>query len=238
MRIISFDEFIDLPRPNIDWVVDGLIPRPGIVELMGPPKTGKSFLALDLALRVARGEPFLGRESRPQKVLYFQLDTSERVMKDRGLTLRASGYNTKADLFGMVHPEDSERPVDITMAAGKEYFRRAVAKHDPGLIIVDTLRECHQEDENESAAMKHVMDVFEDVFVNRAVFMVHHTNKLSPEISVPNPILASRGSTYITGKVDAFWLLYNGKLFITSRWDEPVIYNATQTENGMFMFKK
>ena len=211
-----------------------LIPRPGLIELMGPPKTGKSFLALDLAIKVARGEPFLGRMSRPAKVLYFQLDTSEKVMRDRGVKLRLSGYDTKAPLLGMVHPEDAIRPVNVMFQQGKEYFRKAVTTHDPELVVIDTLRECHQEDENDSTAMKTVMDELERLFTGRTLFLVHHTSKMPADVDKPDPINASRGSSYITGKVDAFWLLYKQCLTIRSRWDDPLEYKALQKRNGMF----
>src|SRR5437867_3183877 len=112
MRIVSFDTFIDLPRTNIDWIVEGLIPRPGMVELMGPPKTGKSFLAMDLAFRVARGEHFMSRPTKQSKVLYLQLDTSERVMRDRGVALRQAGYDTKAPAMCVVHPADVLKPLN------------------------------------------------------------------------------------------------------------------------------
>ncbi len=236
MRIVSFDEFIDLPRPNIDWIIENLIPRPGIIMLVGPPKVGKSFLALDIAIKIARGEDFLGNRTHPNKVLYFQLDTSEMVMRDRGLALRQSGYDTNAPLLGMIHPADAIRPVNATMALGQDYFRKAIKLHDPALVVLDTLRECHQEDENDSTGMKRAMDDLEDLFIGRTLALVHHTSKLPPEITQPNPILASRGSSYITGKVDAYWLLYNNKLTITSRWDEPFTLTATQGINGMFNF--
>jgi RecA-family ATPase len=234
LRIIDYDQFIDLPRPNVDWIVEDLIPRPGLIELMGPPKAGKSFLALDLAIKVARGEDFMGHKSRKSRVLYFQLDTSEKIMRDRGIKLRAAGYDTTAALLGMVHPADAVRPVNIMMAQGQQYFRQAVSMFRPELVIMDTLRECHQEDENESTAMKSVMDMIESIFVGLSLLLVHHTHKLPPEIDKPDPINASRGSSYITGKVDAFWLLYHQRLSVWSRWGDPSEYKALQKASGMF----
>ncbi len=236
MRIVSFGEFVKMPRPNTNWIVDELVPRPGMVQLIGPPKVGKSFLALDLAFKVSRGEPFMGRATKASKVLYLQLDTSEKIMRDRGLALRNSGYDIVAPNLCMVHPDDTMRPVNIMFAGGHAYLHKAISTIDPALVVVDTLREIHQEDENDSTAMKIVLDALETLCIGRSVLLVHHTRKISPDEPNPTAVGASRGSNYITGKVDSFWLLYNGRLEITSRWGEPMIQTAKQGANGMFSF--
>ena len=225
-----------MSRPNTNWIVDELIPRPGMVQLIGPPKVGKSFLALDLAFKVSRGEPFMGRATKASKVLYLQLDTSEKIMRDRGIALRNSGYDIVAPNLCMVHPDDTMRPVNIMFAGGHNYLHKAISTIDPALVVVDTLREIHQEDENDSTAMKIVLDALESLCQGRSLLLVHHTRKISPDEPNPTAVAASRGSNYITGKVDAFWLLYNGRLEITSRWGESMTYTAKQSANGMFSF--
>jgi hypothetical protein len=207
-----------------------------MIELLGPPKAGKSFLALDVAFKVARGEQFLGRPCKASKVLYLQLDNSEKVTRDRGVQLRLAGYDTKAPNLVMVHPDDTVRPLNIMMAHGKNYLRNCVLASNPSLIVIDTLRELHSDDENDSTAMKQVMDSIEEVSTNRSLLLVHHTNKIAPEVTHPDPIQSSRGSSYITGKVDAYWLLYHNTLSLTSRWDEPLEYPCKQNASGMFDF--
>lgn len=234
MRIVNYSEFIDTPRSNVEWIVDQLIPRPGMVELMGPPKAGKTFITTDLALAVAQGKPFFGRQTKQSRVLYLQLDTSEHIMRDRGQRLRRAGYDITAPLLGMIHPEDAMRPVNIMLQAGADYVKQALAIQNPALCIIDTLRECHQEDENESTAMKLVMDRLEQLFIGRSLFLVHHINKIPEEVERPDPVRSSRGSSYITGKVDAFWMLYKQHLSITSRWDEHT-YRVKQSASGMFI---
>src|SRR6266571_8362816 len=124
MRTVDFKQFVDMPRPNMDWIVNELIPRPGVTMLIGPPKVGKSFLALDLAFKVSRGEPFMGRATKASKVLYLQLDTSEKIMRDRGIALRNSGYDIVAPNLCMVHPDDTMRPVNIMFAGGYNYLHK------------------------------------------------------------------------------------------------------------------
>lgn len=234
MRVISYSDYVDTPRRDVEWLVDNLIPRPGMVELIGAPKAGKTFITLDLALAVARGAPFMGHATKQSRVLYFQLDTSEHIMRDRGEKLRRAGVDIAAPLFGMVHPDDTMRPVNIMLQAGTDYVKTALRQFDPALVIIDTLRECHQEDENESTAMKAVMDQLERLFTGRSLFLVHHINKIPEDVDRPDPVRSSRGSSYITGKVDAFWLLYKHRLSITSRWDEDTSWMVRQAHGGMF----
>ena len=59
-------------RP-IRYFVEGLLPQ-GLALLAAPPKYGKSWLALDLCVSVARGAPFLGRETERADTLYLALE--------------------------------------------------------------------------------------------------------------------------------------------------------------------
>lgn len=45
------------PTPNDSDLVRGLIAAQSLVLVWGPPKSGKSFVALDLALHIAAGRP-------------------------------------------------------------------------------------------------------------------------------------------------------------------------------------
>ena len=56
---ISGTQLMDLDFPPTEHVVKGLLPK-GLSILSGAPKVGKSWLALDLCLHVAKGEPFWG----------------------------------------------------------------------------------------------------------------------------------------------------------------------------------
>ncbi len=56
--------------PSIRYIVDGLLPQ-GLAILASPPKYGKSWLALDLCISVALGEPFFGLKTEPCDTLYW-----------------------------------------------------------------------------------------------------------------------------------------------------------------------
>ncbi|MFR2289758.1 MAG: AAA family ATPase, partial [Butyricicoccus sp.] len=72
--------------PSIRYIVDGLLPQ-GLAILASPPKYGKSWLALDLCISVALGEPFFGRKTEPCDTLYLALEDSEQRLQARGQTV-------------------------------------------------------------------------------------------------------------------------------------------------------
>ena len=65
-----------------EFIVDGMIPV-GMSILAGAPKTRKSFLALQLAIAVATGNRFLGRDTVKCDVVYFDLEGSKSRIYNR-----------------------------------------------------------------------------------------------------------------------------------------------------------
>ena len=58
----------------IEWLVMGVFPTTGIAAIFGPSGSGKSFLALDLAMRIASGEEWFGRRTKKCAVTYVMLE--------------------------------------------------------------------------------------------------------------------------------------------------------------------
>jgi hypothetical protein len=121
----------DKEIPDMEWIVDGLIPA-GMTILAGRPKSGKSYLALQLAFAVASGSSFLGKDAKQGKVLYIALEDSERRMQDR---MKQVGNQEAAQniLFRYQLPYLNAIP------GGIEVLKAEVEKHDFRLIIIDTL---------------------------------------------------------------------------------------------------
>lgn len=72
-----------IPRPN--WLIDGIWTSGACGFIAGPPKSYKSWVAIDMAVAVATGQPFLGqyKVKKPGPVLYLQEEDSLRLVWDR-----------------------------------------------------------------------------------------------------------------------------------------------------------
>ncbi len=74
LTFVSLADLLNEPEDAVQYVVSDLLPVGGLSLLAGKPKAGKSTLARCLALSVARGEAWLGRECRQGTVLYLGLE--------------------------------------------------------------------------------------------------------------------------------------------------------------------
>jgi len=66
------DEILRTEYPAMRWIVEGLIPE-GLTVLAGKSKAGKSWLLLQMALAVAKGQSFLGFNTVKTKAVYLAL---------------------------------------------------------------------------------------------------------------------------------------------------------------------
>lgn len=68
LRVYSAWETLG-PAPVQQSTVEGIFSRPSLNLLVGAPGAKKTWLALDLAVSVASGEPWVGHQTKPMPVL-------------------------------------------------------------------------------------------------------------------------------------------------------------------------
>lgn len=175
-QIFRLTEMLTWPPP--EWLIEGLIPKGAMSGIYGQPGTGKSLLALDWALCVATGQPWLGRPSAKGYVLYVaaeghsgQAKRSQAWLAHHGLDARQVGD------FGLVKERivmaDASTDYDILFERLRDELER-----DPDFVIIDTLARTIDGDENESTAMANFLNGAER-WINdygATVLVVHHGN--------------------------------------------------------------
>jgi len=177
--------------PDLEWLVDGILPLPAFGVLYGEPGCGKTFVALSMALAIASGQEWLGRKTRQANALYV---AAEGVY---GLKTRIQAHRHR---FGL--SEDSIRfvasPIEIMnplqVAALLTDLKQQ--KFTPGLIVVDTLaRVALGADENNARDMGQVVAGFDELKrqTGATVLVIHHTRKDG---------LSERGSSALRGAAD------------------------------------
>ncbi len=78
----SCEEIMTTVYKPIEFVIDGLIAQ-GLYILAGAPKVGKSWLALDMCLSIAKGGKILGLKTSQETALYLCLEDSYVRIQNR-----------------------------------------------------------------------------------------------------------------------------------------------------------
>jgi hypothetical protein len=165
----------DFPEPR--WAVPGVVAE-GLTVLAGPPKAGKSWLALGLGLAIAAGGKALGAiDVEPGPALYLALEDTGRRLKTR-LT-KVIGTGPAPDTLTLA----TECPP--LPAGGADLISGWITRHDGArLVVVDVLARVrgqasrdmslYDADYRAVCLAKEVADMHRVPFV-----IVHHTRKAS-----------------------------------------------------------
>lgn len=162
------------PKPR-ESVVEGLIRRGDVCNIVGGPKSRKSFLVLQLAISVAAGLPFLGRQTCKGKVLLC-----DNEMRPDDLGRRALAV---ADALGIPLPTNVEVMTLRGHLASVHTIRTELARRQQRyqLVICDALYKLLPEgtDENSNSSMAAVYVEVDALAEEQdsACLLVHHLSK-------------------------------------------------------------
>lgn len=176
---------LENPLEQPGWVVEDLVPC-GLTLLAGDPKIGKSWLALDLALRVSLGESFWGFATAKGGVLYLCLvDMFNRVQTRLQRLVDEANDNLCCAVAAN------------RIGAGLTEQLRGFAREHASLrmVIVDTFQTVrtpsnqtiYSADYDDMGALKSLADE-----LRIALLVLHHTRKMG-DGDVFNTISGSNG---------------------------------------------
>lgn len=188
--LIKFDNIhVDTKRRN--YLVKGLLASTGLTVIWGPPKCGKSFWTIDIALHIALGWKYRGRHVQQAPVVYIALEGQ-------------SGLDARVDAFKRHHSVDQapfyliKVRVDLIAdhAALVADIKAQIGTVMPGAVFIDTLNRSLVGSESKDEDMGRYLAAAEYVGTKLgcAVIVVHHCG-----IDATRP----RGHTSLTGTVES-----------------------------------
>jgi len=196
LETIDGETLMSKPLQPLNFVVDTLISQ-GLHILAGSPKVGKSWLALWLAVTVAKGEPVWGLPVKQGTTLYLCLEDSQLRIQNRL-------FDVTEDAPPNVHFCTESRILGDGLVEQMEQF---LGEHlDTVLVIIDTLQmirnagydNTYANDYRDLSALKKLADAH-----GIAILLIHHLRKEKAD-DVFNRI---SGTTAISGAVDASFTL-------------------------------
>lgn len=194
----SIDDLLAHEFPEPTWTIPDLLPT-GLGVFGGRPKMGKSFLALQLAVSVATGGKFLGRDANKGNVLYIALEDPERRIQDRvQKQYRETGANM--DVRFEWEPLHEQGGTDLYAAVNERNY---------SLVIIDTIsRALGRADQMDLADMNVTIGALQRLAIEKDITLLlvdHHRKSGGMVGDVIDDIM---GSTSKAAVADTVWGIY------------------------------
>lgn len=207
MAQLLYDFLQQESKPKPMLIGRGILPRQGKAVLGGAPKANKSFVALNMAMNMAKGEHIFRAHSidgmplmpvkEKLKVLYLEQEIGDDGLRGRLAGILGGELDPSLEFF--IKSRDMAMRLDTP--EGRKLIEEEIAQVKPDVTIFDPLTKFHLLDENSAQHMGAIMKAG-DKFIEKygtALIYIHHTGKEDPD-----PDRARRGGNRLRGSSAVF----------------------------------
>lgn len=222
---------------SIEWLIDGYVKAESLIMIGGAPASGKTYVALDMALCVATGRSWLGEyKTQMGDAILVACEGRDSVcrrawaweaLKNGGEEVERA-YITQAEIVVGTDPD---------VHNSTESLARFIDENglSPKIIVIDTMNfslgTCNENDSNDmteyfTRLARNLIRRFHCVVV-----LVHHTNKGKTDIRGSSVIRGALDALYFVEQRDGQFVVENDKHKDRDKGDIPTLYlNPKVTE--------
>lgn len=200
INIIWDKDLKDYVQEEKEWIVEKIIPTKSVCILTGKRGTMKTFMALLIGYSISTGSNFLQKlECKKGSVIYLDKENGIGIMKRRTNLLKK----------GMDLDENCEigficfSQLKIDKYKDIQKIEEIIKKHNPTLLIIDTLRRSISFDENDAGEVsKLFVDTLRPLVekYDLSILLIHHDRKSAG--TMPDEMDEMRGSSDLANYAD------------------------------------
>jgi len=193
---ITLKELLNTEFPEQQWLVESLVPADGITIMSAEPGSYKTYMLLDIAIKVTQGEPLFDKfATEKANVLMVDEDNGGWLLNRR---LKQLGAKSKEDLPVYFYSDEGflidEKNVTKLLTRCLELNVK--------LLMIDCLAQVHELEENSSGDMSKLFRQLRRFKAKGiAVLITHHNRK--PGSSQGSSRHEMRGSSSILASADS-----------------------------------
>jgi hypothetical protein len=200
-------QFAQETPAEIAWLIPGLIALGAFVFVASPPKKGKTWTMLDLALAIVLAATFLARfqVETPRPVLLVLLEGNRTALRDRiGALARGHGVDPDGPELDQLHIAYKPRGINLADPGWAAALRDEANDLDAACIGVDVLRAAarlkNENDPHDFLSLRdNLLPILDD---GRTLVMAHHFGKLTELSKERDPGERMSGSGAMYGAMD------------------------------------
>jgi hypothetical protein len=232
---------LESPVHKQSWLIERLWTHQAVGIIGGSPKSGKTWLALEMAVSIASGSPCLDTFAvlSPGPVLLYAAEDSAAALRTRVETLARLHEVDFKQLDVHIITVDSLR---LDRAEHQDRLESTLLVYKPAMLILDPLVRVHAIDENVAGQVSMLLGYLRSLQrkTGAAIALVHHVRKsASPTGAAGNSL---RGSGDLYAWLDSFLYLrmHQGQRTLSAEHRSapafgPVTLELAQSDAGTFL---
>jgi hypothetical protein len=196
LPVVRASEIVS-PVHSQSWLIDRLWSHQAVGIIGGSPKSGKTWLALEMAVSVASGSPCFDRFAvlSPGPVLLYAAEDSVETIRSR-LEIIARLHKTNFERLNVhVITIDSLR---LDRPEHQERLESTLHIYKPALLVIDPLVRVHNIDENVAGQVAALLAYLRSLQrkSGTAIALVHHVRKNASPAGAAGYCLRGSGDLY------------------------------------------
>jgi hypothetical protein len=236
LKTMDAAKILQTEYPPIPFIIPDYLPS-GLTFLIGKPKVGKSWLAMQLALSVMIGGKMLNRSVEKGRVLYLALEDNERRLQAR---MRKQNWVAHDHGVEFMFSDTFRDQITALNTGGGKRLLRYIEKQKYKVVIVDTFSRSIQGDQLDPAEMTEAVGPLQQYALNKGIALVIIDHMPKATTDAIDPISSIYGSVAKAGVTDTAWAIYKeqgkagAKLAINGRDVEEHCLQLTFDTRGFY----
>jgi RecA-family ATPase len=182
LSFVKASKFAGQPIPIRAWHVEDLIPAGNVTLLNGDGGTGKSLIALQLAVATVLGGPWIGRPAQHGVCLFLTAEDDLPEVHRRLADIVTEDGVSLADLDGLMIVSLAGDDALLAVPDGRSNIIRPtslfcaleslIEKTGPALVVLDTLADLFGGEENQRAQARQFIGMLRGLAINYQLTML------------------------------------------------------------------
>ena len=207
LRVVRAAQIRERGADEHRWLIKPLWGAGAVGIIGGAPKSCKTWLALEMAVAVASGQPCLGRfcVPSPGPALLFAAEDAPHNLKRR---IESLARARQADFESLDVRLIIENSLRLDRERDLKRLHLTLARHRPRLLVLDPYVRLQRANENDARQVSAILSALRELSrtYETAVALVHHARKNGAEL----PGRALRGS-------GDFWAWGDSNLYVARK---------------------
>lgn len=161
---------------GLPWLIKGVLPKAGLAVIYGASGSGKTFAVLDMAMAIARGEPWRGNRVKQGRVAYVVAEGADGFRK----RLAAYAKHHQVDLTDVPMSILNAAPNLLEKQDALDLVKGVKASGGADIIVIDTFAQTtpganENAGEDVGKALAYCKRIHETT--GALVILIHHSGK-------------------------------------------------------------